>query len=364
MSLKSSGAKIMSERLTEFRKALAEKSIDAMLITDPVNRLYLSGFEGSSGVLLIGRDEAFLVTDFRYLEQAAAQAGHFSVRRWQDDLYKNLVPIINEAGWKKIGFEAKNVIFSAYQEMQEKLPVELIPVEDAVEKKRMRKSEAEIEALRSGARVLDRAYEFILSFIKPGLPEKQLALELEIFLLRQGAQERSFQFIVASGERGAMPHGTASNRLMREGELVTIDYGAVFNSYATDMTRTLALGRIDQKQRDLYNLVLEAQQEAVKAVKPGMKASELDAVARNIIDQAGYANYFGHGLGHGIGLETHEQPVLNPRSVTVLEPGMTVTIEPGIYIKGWCGIRIEDMVAVTENGGEVLTKSPRDLTVI
>ncbi len=354
----------MSERLAQFRKVLPEKAVDAMLITNPVSRRYLSSFDGTSGVLLIGREEACLVTDFRYLDQAAAQAVGFSVRRWQDDLYKNLAPIISEAGWQKVGFEAKDVVYASFNEMKKKLPAELVPVEGVVENQRMRKSEAEIETLRRGALILDRAYEFILSTIKPGMREQELALELEIFLLRQGVEERSFQFIVASGERGAMPHGTASKRQMQEGDLITIDYGAVFEGYATDMTRTLALGRVDQRQRDIYELVFEAQQEAVRAVRPGLKASDLDAVARDIIDRAGYANYFGHGLGHGIGLETHEQPVLNPRSATVLEPGMTVTIEPGVYIQGWGGVRIEDMVVVTGSGGEVLTRSPRELKVI
>lgn len=354
----------MKSRLDKFRKILTESSIDAMLISSPVNRRYLSGFEGTSGILLISRDEAILVTDFRYLEQAADQAGQFEIRRWQDDLYKSLAPIISETGWGKLGFEGRHVVYSTYQEMIEKLPVELVPVGDAVEKQRMQKSKSEIETMRRGAKVLDRAFEFILSYIKPGLPENELALELEIYLLRQGAEERSFRFIVASGERGAMPHGTASNRIMQEGDLVTIDYGAVFEGYATDMTRTLALGKADQKQREIYELVLEAQQEAARAVKPGIKASDLDAVARDIIDRAGYANYFGHGLGHGIGLETHEQPVLNPRSTTILEPGMTVTVEPGVYIKGWGGVRIEDMACVTAAGGEVLTASSRELAVI
>lgn len=354
----------MKSRLNKFRKILSEYSIDAMLISNPVNRRYLSGFEGTSGVLLISGTEAILVTDFRYLEQAADQAGHFETRRWQDDLYKSLAPIISEAGWEKVGFESRHVVYSTHQEMIEKLPAELIPVDDAVEKQRMRKGKAEIETMRRGAKVLDRAFKFILSIIKPGLPENELALELEIYLLRQGAEERSFRFIVASGERGAMPHGTASNRIMQEGDLVTIDYGAVFEGYATDMTRTLALGKADQKQREIYNLVLEAQQEAGRAVKPGMRASDLDAVARDIIDRAGYANYFGHGLGHGIGLETHEQPVLNPLSTTILKPGMTVTVEPGVYIKGWGGVRIEDMACVTAAGAEVFTASSRELTII
>lgn len=354
----------MSKQLNEFRKTLKENNIDAMLVTNPFNRRYLSGFEGTGGVLLISRDDAILVTDFRYLEQAAQQAENFTVRRWQDDLYKSLAPMVAEAGWEKLGFEAKHIVYSTFNEMKNKMPVELVPVEEAVEKQRIKKSEKEIKALRRGAEILDRAYDYILTLIKPGMKEKELALELEIYLLRKGAEEMSFKFIVASGERGAMPHGTASDRVMQKGELVTIDFGAVFYGYATDMTRTLALGQIDQRQREIYNLVLEGQQRAVYAVKPGMKASDLDAVARSIFDDAGYGNYFGHGLGHGIGLETHEQPVLNPQSKTVLEPGMAFTVEPGIYIKGWGGIRIEDMVCVTEGGGETLTLSPRDLKVV
>jgi len=351
----------MSERLDSFRKLLKPNNIDAMLITNSLNRRYLSGFDGSSGVLLIGHDQAYLVTDFRYIEQAKEQAAQFAVERWQDDLIKSLVPLIEKAGWTKLGFESKDAVYATYQEMAEKLPVDMIPLEDVVENLRMVKSDQELKVLSQGAQILDQAFDYICSIIKPGMMERDLALELEIYLLRQGAEETSFRFIVASGERGAMPHGLASTKVMKKGELVTIDFGAVFDSYATDMTRTLSLGKADQRQREIYNLVREGQQKAADAVKPGLKGSELDAVARNLFDQAGYAQYFGHGLGHGVGLETHELPVLNSKSKTILQPGMVITIEPGIYIPGWGGVRIEDMVAVTDRGGDVLTKSAKQL---
>ncbi len=354
----------MAERLERFRQVLKPNKIDAMLITNPVNRRYLSSFEGSGGVLLISEKQACLVTDFRYIDQAAGQAKQFQVRRWQDDLYQCMDPIIAEAGWKRLGFEAKDVVYSTYHEMKDKLPVELVPVENAVEQQRMVKSKQELDALRRGTEVLDRAFEYICNVIKPGMAEKDLALDLEIYLRRQGAEEPSFRFIVASGKRGAMPHGTASGKAMQVGELVTIDFGAVFAGYATDMTRTLCLGKPDQQQRQIYELVREGQKKAADAVKPGLKGSELDKVARTIFERAGYAQYFGHGLGHGVGLETHEQPVLNPRSATILEPGMVITVEPGIYIPDWGGVRIEDMVAVTDRGGDVLTKSPRELITV
>ncbi len=354
----------MNERLEKARKALQANKIDAMLITGALNRRYLSGFDGTSGVLLFGDEKAFLVTDFRYLEQAAAQAEGFKVKRWKKDLYAALIPLIKESGWKKLGFESKHVMYADFIEMQEKLPAVLVPVENAVEKMRMIKNDAEANTLREGAKELDRAFEHICTRIKPGITEKEIALELEIFLLKQGAEKTSFSFIVASGARGAMPHGVASNKTIESGELVTMDYGAFFSGYATDMTRTVSSGEPEPEMRRIYDLVLEAQQKAASEVKPGMKAKDLDAVARDLFDKAGYGDYFGHGLGHGVGLETHEQPVLNNQSETVLEPGMVITVEPGIYIPGRGGVRIEDMVLVGESAGEILTNSPRGLITL
>jgi len=354
----------MSERLNVFRKTIEDHNLDAMLITNPINRQYLSSFDGSSGMLLVSKDNAYLVTDFRYIEQATAQAKEFEVKRWKDNLYEELGALIKEKSWGKLGFESKHVVYSVYNDMKDKISVELIPVEDAVKNQRMVKSSSEQDILRRGAKILDQAFNYICSIIKPGMSEADLALELEIFLRRQGAEKPSFQFIVASGVRGAMPHGTASDKIMQQGELVTIDYGGVFEGYATDMTRTVALGKPGQKAREIYKLVLEGQQKASRAVKPFLKACEVDAVARGIFEKAGYGQYFGHGLGHGIGLETHEFPVLNQHSKTVLEAGMAVTVEPGIYIPQWGGVRIEDMVIITDHGPELLTNSPHELVII
>ncbi len=354
----------MSERLKVFRKTFEDHNLDAMLITNPVNRQYLSSFDGSSGVLLVSKDDAYLVTDFRYIEQAAAQAEDFEVKRWKDNLYEELGALIKEKSWGKLGFESKHVVYADYNDMQDKISAELIPVEDTVKNQRMVKSNSEQDILRRGAKILDQVFNYICSIIKPGISEADLALELEIFLRRQGAERPSFRFVVASGVRGAMPHGTASDKVMQQGELVTIDYGGVFEGYATDMTRTLALGKPDQKAREIYKLVLEGQQKAARAIKPGLQAFEVDAVAREFFKKAGYDQYFGHGLGHGIGLETHEFPVLNHRSKTVLEAGMAVTVEPGIYIPQWGGVRIEDMVIITDHGPELLTNSPRELVII
>ncbi len=355
---------MIDERLRKTRQLLEAKEIDAVLITNPNNRRYLSGFDGSSGALLIGFAQAFLVTDFRYVDQAAAQADRYTVHRWKDDFYRSLVPLIEEAGWSKLGFESGHVVFSAYGEMKEKLPVELVPLEQTAETQRLIKNEEELSIMRRGARELDGAFEHIRSFIRPGLTEKEVALELEVFLRRRSAEEPSFRFIVASGERGALPHGVASDKVMQEGELVTIDFGAVYRGYATDMTRTVALGEPGQRCREIYDLVYRAQREAAAAARPGITASELDVVARDLITAAGRGEYFGHGLGHGVGLETHEKPLLNSRSETVLEPGMVMTIEPGVYLPGLGGVRIEDMVCITEEGAEILTQSLRELIII
>jgi len=355
---------MMAERLKKIRQMIKKKSIDAVLITSQLNRRYLSGFDGTAGVLLIDQNKALLMTDFRYIEQAARQAEQFEVMRFKDDLIKALVPLIRSAGWEKLGFEAKQVVCSFYRDMKKKLPVELIPLDESAEKQRMIKDDTELDILSRGAEILDGAFNYICSLIKPGMTEKEVALELEVYLLKQGAEEKSFSFIVASGKRGAMPHGVASQKKLVNGELITIDFGAVFEGYATDMTRTVALGNVSLHESKIYDIVKEAQHEGALAVKPGLRGKEVDAVARGIIDRAGYRDYFGHGLGHGVGLETHEEPVLNPRSSTVLKPGMVVTVEPGIYIPEWGGVRIEDMVVVTTDGMEPLTKSSRELIIL
>lgn len=356
--------KILTDRLKAVQKLLSQKSLQALWVTNLVNIKYISGFSGSSATLIIGKKEAYLLTDFRYLSQAASEATCFEIYQIKEDLVKDAKPLLEEKKWKKIGIEAKHLAVSAHSEMIEQLEVELVPLRESAEKLRMVKNKSEQDILRRGAEILDKGFTFIQSIIRPGITEKDLSLEIEIFLRRLGAEGASFKYIVASGPRGAMPHGIASDKQIENGEMVTIDFGAIFEGYATDMTRTLAVGKSDKRMHEIYDIVYKAQKKAVASVKPGMECREVDAVARKIIKTAGYGDYFGHGLGHGIGLETHEQPVVNRKSKTVLEPGMVITIEPGIYIPEVGGVRIEDMVLVTENGHELLTKCPRELITV
>lgn len=354
----------MKERVERLQEKLRRQPLEALLITHLANRRYLSGFDGSSGVLLVGPERCFLVTDFRYREQAEQQAPHCIVRPWQDDLPKSLAPLLAEAGWKQLGFEKKDLTYALYQELSDGLDTVLVPVDGLVEALRMVKDEAEIEIMKNGAACLDLAFSHILTLLKPGLTEEEVSVELEFFLRRLGAEGSSFRFIVASGERGAMPHGVASAKKLAAGELVTMDFGAVFESYTTDMARTVCLGKPDSRQEAIYEVVREAQRQAAAALKPGMTAKEVDAVAREIIKEAGFADQFGHGLGHGVGLETHELPLLSFRSEAVLEAGMVVTVEPGIYLPGWGGVRIEDMMLITASGAESMTHSARELMII
>jgi len=354
----------MPERLKRLQEELKKRSLEAILITHPANRFYISGFSGSNGVLLISAAEAFLFTDFRYLEQAEKQSPHFEICSWQGKLSDALRPYIGAAGWKTLGFEEEHLSYSLHRELKEGLPLELLPLKGLVEELRAVKSEAEVEILRRGAAIMDRAFDFLLNLIKPGMTEREVALELEFFIRRQGSGGTLFSYIVASGERGSLPHAIASDKPLRSGELVTIDFTGTFDSYATDMTRTIALGEPGARAREIYETVRLAQQEAREKIRPGMTGIEADALARELIKEAGFGEYFGHGLGHGLGLEVHEQPVLSPRSESTLAPGMVVTIEPGIYIPGWGGVRIEDMVLITSGGAESLTASPRELIVI
>lgn len=338
--------------------------VDAFIVTSSANRYYLSGFSGSAGTVVIGHGEALLFVDFRYTEQAREQAPDFEVILYRDELWTAVANRLSAAGYKKVGFESKQVTFASHVEMQKKIAASLVPIADLPEKQRAVKDKREIDRLKRGAGELDGAYEYILGYTRPGMTEKDVALELETYLRRRGAEKAAFPYIVASGLRGAMPHGVASDKLISEGELVTIDFGAVYNRYATDMTRTFALGSTSRKHSQVYDLVNEARLKAAEGIKPGMTGREADALARSHLEKAGYGDYFGHGLGHGVGLETHELPLLSPRSEAVLEEGMIVTIEPGVYIPGWGGVRLEDMALITSNGLELLTESPLGLIII
>lgn len=354
----------MNKRLEGLRRALGEHQVDAFMITRPENRAYMSGFTGSAGWLIITADKAFLITDFRYFEQATAQAPDFEVIKQGTLVTDTLREVLERAGVQRLAFEKEYVTYADYERYRERLGVDLQPVDGAVEKLRLVKDSGEVDAIRQAAAIGDKAFRRILDFLRPGLREDEVALELEFQMRKAGATGLAFDIIVASGPRSSLPHGRASDRVIQEGDFVKMDFGCVFNGYCSDMTRTVVMGEPDEKQREIYDIVLEAQVAAVKAVRPGLTGKELDEVARKIIADHGYGDKFGHGLGHGVGRMVHEGPRVSSLGEDPLQPGNVITIEPGIYLPGWGGVRIEDLVVVTESGAEILTGSPKELIIL
>ncbi|MBM4464901.1 MAG: aminopeptidase P family protein [Chloroflexi bacterium] len=349
-------------RLTKLREALAAEGLDAILITQPENRRYLSGFTGSAGVLLISQDQAVLATDFRYYEQVEKQAPDFRLAKITDK-FKTLLPeLVQQVGAKRVGFESAHLTVDQHQEWQEVAEgFELVPTKEWVEKIRAVKDEDELGKIEKAIALADQAFAHIVSFIEPGMTEKEVAWELEVFMRTRGAEKLAFDIIVASGPNGAMPHATVSERVIRAGEPVVMDMGARIDGYNSDLTRTVCAGRPDGKFREIYDIVLEAQRAAEQRVRPGMTGKQADAIARQVIEEAGYGDNYGHGLGHGVGLAVHEKPGVGRLSEDVLEPGMVFTVEPGIYLTDWGGVRVEDIVVMREDGVEVLTRASKDV---
>ncbi|RKP57183.1 aminopeptidase P family protein [Cohnella endophytica] len=354
-----------NSRVASLRKLIAKSEGSALLVTHPVNRRYLSGFTGSSGVVLITADHAALVTDFRYREQAPQQAPGFQIVEHGADMNATVADLLRQWNVDALLIEEQDVTFATYRTMESAFtPVKLLPSEGIVEKLRTIKDESELAVMQEAADLADRAFAHILGFIKPGISEKAVALELEVFMRSQGATSSSFDTIVASGERSALPHGTASDRIIGRDEFVKLDYGAYYNGYCSDITRTIVVGKPSDKHREIYEIVKEAQQHALDQLRPGMTGVEGDALTRDIITRYGYGEYFGHGTGHGLGMEVHEAPRLSKTGNTVLAPGMVVTVEPGIYLPGFGGVRIEDDVVITERGIRILTSSPKHLITL
>lgn len=352
----------MRRRIQDLREVLREQELDGLLVTKPQHWQYFSGFTGTNAVLLMTRDDNFLITDFRYIEQASEEAPDFRIVRPFALVEDAVADEVTKLGLKRIGFEDEDVTFRTYSMYKGKLAgLELVPLGQALEKIRWVKDQNEIDALKRAAEITDKAFEHILDYIRPGAQESQIALELEYFMRKEGAQKPAFDIIVASGLRAALPHGVASDRVITAGELVVLDFGALYKGYHADMTRTVIIGKPDAKQREIYDLVLRSQEKAIEAIRPGVKCSVIDLAARDMITVAGYGANFGHGLGHSVGLEIHEKPSFTPKDETVLEPGMVITVEPGVYLSGWGGVRIEDLVVVTSDGCEVLSKSPKHL---
>lgn len=355
-----------NKRLEALRARLREEHLDGLLVASHPNRSYLSGYTGDSGVLVITQAESLLLTDSRYTEQASVQAPAFRVVREARDRGATLAEVVAGLGLARTGYESAWETVAQIKAWEERLgtATSLVPTEGLVEGARVVKDAAEVAELREATRLADAGFDFLLDYIRPGRTEREIALELEFFLRRNGAEAAGFEFIVASGPRGSLPHGAASEKVIRSGELVTIDYGCFVHGYTSDITRTVAVGQVPEKWLSLYELVRKAQEAGVEAVRPGKTGGEVDAVSRGIIAEAGYGEAFGHGLGHGVGRQIHERPRLGVGGGETLTPGMVVTVEPGVYLPGEGGIRIEDTVLVTETGSERLTKARRDLVTL
>ncbi len=356
-------------RLTKLREILTIEDLDAVLITQPENRRYLSGFTGSAGVLLISQEQAVLATDFRYYEQVEKQAPEFQLAEVKDQFKTILPELVQQVGAKRVGFESTHLTVDQHRQWQEVAggavstsKFELVPTKELVKELRAVKDEDELRKIKKAIALTDQALAHIVGFIKPGMTEKEVAWELEVFMRTQGAEKLAFNVIAGSGPNGAMPHATVSERVIQAGEPIVIDMGAVIDGYNSDLTRTICAGGPSEKFREIYHIVLAAQLAAERSIRPGMQGKQADAIARQVIEKAGYGENYGHGLGHGVGLAVHEKPGVGRLSEDVLKPGMVFTVEPGIYLPGWGGVRIEDIVVMREDGVEVLTQASKELS--
>lgn len=346
---------------------LQQNNLDGILLTNKYNLRYFTSFTGTTGFALVTKTGRYFFSDFRYKEQATNQVTPrgFEFVLW-DRTMKSVAEFLKKDEVKRLGIEDQDITLSYYNNLKTEFEgVELVSLEDKVSKTRMIKTEEEIENIKEAVRIADIAFSQILEKVKEGVKERDLSAEIEYIMKLNGAEDKSFDFIVASGYRSAMPHGVASDKTIGKNEFVTFDFGCYYNGYASDITRTIFFGdEITEKHKEIYNTVLEAQLLAISKAKAGMKASELDKVARDYITEKGYGEYFGHGLGHALGLEIHEQPFVSKIGDIVLEENMVVTIEPGIYIEGFGGVRIEDDVIIKKDGCEVLNKSPKELLIL
>jgi len=347
----------------QFGDIVFPEGIDALIISKPSNRRYMSGFTGSSAELLLtASGDRILITDFRYVEQARIQSPGFKIIQQGMDITHTIKDLADTYSLKNIGIEKEYITLSTYEEYTDKIPgIVFVPVSDPCEVMRRVKKDQELDRIKKAIEIADKTFLHIREYIVPGLSEIEIATEIDFFMRRLGSERNAFDTIVASGERSSLPHGTPTNRAVGRGDFVTMDFGAVFGGYCSDITRTIIIGQPDTRQEQIYKLVGEAQETAIRNIRPGMRGIDVDKIARDIISNAGYGENFGHGLGHGVGLDIHEGPRFSTRDDSILEPGMVVTVEPGVYIPGWGGVRIEDIIVVTSQGCEVLTKAPKSI---
>ena len=354
---------MLEQRVQKLRESLSP--LDAIAISSPPNRFYLTGFASSAGTVFITRDHAYFVVDSRYTEAAGAAISHMEVVRGSQPTHRDLAELCEKHGVKLLGFEDLELTVAVYNIYSANIEgVELVPIEDAVVRQRMVKDAAEQELIRSAQLITDQAYSELLNFIGAGRTEKECAKFLEDAMFRHGATGLAFPTIAVAGKNSSRPHGVPGDTVLRDGDFMTMDFGAMYRGYRSDMTRTVAVGHATDEMRTVYDTVLRAQEAAIALAVPGAICSEVDQVARDIIGEAGYGDCFGHGLGHSFGIDIHESPRFSPSDSSALQPGVCITVEPGIYIPGKFGVRIEDNLIITEEGHIDITTSPKHLIVV
>jgi len=363
----------MEARLAALRRRFRTLGVANFVVTKLSNIRYLCEFTGSNGLLLVTGKDAYFVTDGRYTNQARQQVGGAQVFIYTPaasnaESFTREMKVNREINFRgRIGIEATVMAVDLYQALRRTFPSsQLVETDNVVDDLAMVKDDGEIALIRKAVNITDKVFESVLGDIKPGISEKDIAAEITYRQQKLGAEKDGFDAIVASGPRSALPHGIASNRKIKKGDFVTLDFGCVYEGYPSDMTRTVVVGKASAEQKKIYSIVKEAQARGVEAVKSGIRCADVDAAARDVINRTGYGPQFSHGTGHGLGLwdrvkEVHARPVLSPLSKDRLKTGMVVTIEPGIYVEGFGGVRIEDDVVVRDGGCEVLTKSSKEL---
>lgn len=347
----------------KIKEKLDTHGLDAILISSLDNIRYVSGFTGTEGIILFCQNERYFLTDSRYTTQAAEQTSGFMIQEYRKR-EKEISELILKLRCKNVGFEPKHVTFEAYNKLSENLQdTLLIPIPEGLDSIRSKKEATEIESIKEAIRIASESYLQAIEKIELGIEEREVALEIEYLIKRSGAQGISFDIIVASGKRAALPHGISSNKKIKKGDLILIDFGARYQGYCSDETQTLVVGKPTPEQKKIHQIVKDSQQKAFEAIKPGVDVTKVDLAARGYIEKAGFGKYFGHGTGHGVGLAVHEMPHISPLGEGIIEEGMVFTVEPGIYIPQWGGVRLEDMVRVTSFGYERLTYLSKDLHV-
>lgn len=353
------------KRIESLQKILENN--EAAIITNDKNRFYFTGFKSSAGIVIITKQSAYFLIDFRYFEKAKREVENLKVLLLEKT-YFQIREILQHCGVKKVLLETEDLTVADFKRYSEELKEYEINDDNElsryIKKLRSIKSDFEVLCIKEAQRITDETFSYILNHIKAGKTESEIMLEMEFFMRKKGSEGIAFDFIVVSGKNSSLPHGVPTDKKLENGDFITMDFGAVINGYRSDMTRTVALGSINDKQKKVYETVLKAQEAAINAIKPNERCCDIDKIARDIIEKAGYENCFGHGLGHSVGLDIHESPACNTRDKTLLESGMIMTVEPGIYLENEFGVRIEDMVLVTENGCENLTNSSKELIII